>query len=289
MEIAGDIKRSFREGSVITRLIYLNLALFLLFTLQELIFPARGGEGSWSLWFSLPADPVRFLAQPWSLVTFPFIHSDFLSLLFNLLMLYWFGMLFLDCYSQDQLLGLYLLGGVAGGAFYLAAGSLFPFAGGRAGGHAAGASLPVMAILTAAAVCNPERRILLFLIGRIRLKYLAMLMVAGYALLSPLAGAGTLVSRLGAAGAGWFWVVLANRGCDPTRFVGWLKKNTAFPFKSRRNVRVVHRQPPRDDYEYNRQRAAGQAELNRILDKIAEEGYDSLSREEKETLFRHGR
>lgn len=290
MEIWNDIKTSFKEGSVITRLIYLNLGIFLLFRLLHLFFFLSGAGFNGLIWFELPAGVPQFLRQPWSLFTYMFLHFDFLHILFNLLVLYWFGRIFLDYFTQNQLLGLYLLGGLTGGLVYMLAYNLFPvFSGVIESSYLLGASASIIAILIAAAVRDPNRDIYLFLIGRVPLKFLALFMVLSYIIGISVSNAGGNLAHLGGVVAGWIFASAAKKGKDLTSFVPALEKGWMKLIRPRPKISVIHKQPPRDDYEYNRQRMADHQELNRILDKISKTGYDSLTRSEKEILFRHGK
>ena len=290
MDIWDDIKTSFRHGSVITRLIYLNLAIFLLFRVIHVIFFLAGKQFGLLQWFELPADPGIWILQPWSILTYMFLHFDFLHILFNLLVLYWFGRLFLDYYSSSQLVGLYLLGGLAGGILYMAAYNLFPvFEPVVSASFLLGASASIIAILVAAAFRDPTREIRLMLIGLVQLRYLALFMIFSYIIGISVSNAGGNLAHLGGVIAGWLFVERQKRGSDVTApfsgAIDWIVKL----FKPRNPVKLVHRNPSHDDYAYNRQKAADHQELNRILDKIGEEGYDSLTKTEKETLFRHGK
>ncbi len=290
MDIPGEIRKSFSEGSVITRLIYVNLAIFLIFRVTEVLFFLAGSSFDAIRWFELPSGFAPFIQQPWSLGTYMFLHHDFLHILFNLLVLYWFGRIFLDYYSQDQLLGLYLVGGVIGGLTYMAGFNLFPvFSSIRGGTLLLGASASVLAILIASAVRDPNRGIMLFLVGTVRLKYLALFLILSYIIGISTSNAGGNLAHLGGGAAGWLFTAWIGRGTDITGFVPRVRNLLAGTFKPREKVRIVYRQPPRDDHEYNRRRAADQEELNRILDKIGNEGYETLTRQEKETLFRHGK
>lgn len=290
MDIWSEIKDSFREGSVIIRLIYINLAVFLVFRILQAVFFLTATPFQWENWFELPASLSLFLRQPWSLVSYMFLHQGFLHILFNLLVLYWFGRFFLDYYSQDQLLGLYLLGGITGGITYMAAYNLFPvFEQLVHHSFLLGASASIIAVLIAATFRDPNREIHLLLIGRIPMKYLTVFMIASYIAGISTTNAGGNLAHLGGAFTGWFFVWRSKKGSDITSFVTAFLNRILSLLKPRKKVKIVYKKPPRDDYEYNRQKAADHKELNRILDKIGEKGYDNLSREEKETLFRHGR
>ena len=290
MEIWDEIKASFREGSVITRLIYVNLSVFLIFRILQVIFFLSGSEFTLLRWFELPASLDLFIQQPWSLITYMFLHFDFLHILFNLLVLYWFGRIFMDYFNQVQLLGLYIIGGLAGGVFYILAYNLFPaFSNAIPFTYLLGASASVIAILIAAAIRDPNRGIHLVLIGKIPLKYLALFMVISYIIGISGSNAGGNLAHLGGVVAGYVFVAMMRKGKDFASPVSGFLNNFRPRERSGKKFRVIHRQPPRDDYEYNRQKAADHKELNRILDKIAEKGYDTLTKEEKETLFSHGK
>lgn len=290
MDIWTDIKTSFRQGSVITRLIYLNLAIFLVFRIIHVIFFLAGKPYGLLQWFELPADPGIWILQPWSILTYMFLHFDFLHILFNLLVLYWFGRIFLDYYTPNQLVGLYLLGGLAGGVLYMAAYNLFPvFEEVVSTSFLLGASASIIAILVAAAFRDPAREVRLMLIGMVQLRYLALFMIFSYIIGISVSNAGGNLAHLGGVFAGWFFVLMERRGSDVTAPFSVAVNRTGRLFRPKTSVRVVHRNPALDDYAYNRQKAADHEALNRILDKIGEEGYDSLTKAEKETLFRHGK
>ena len=290
MEIWKEIKESFREGSVITRLIYVNLVVFLAFRVVYVIFFLTNTSYPLIRWFELPSGISLLLQQPWSLITYMFLHFDFLHILFNLLVLYWFGRIFLDYFTQKQLLGLYFIGGLAGGLLYLLAYNTLPvFSQVVDSSFLLGASASIIAILIAGAFRDPNREIHLFLIGRVPLKYLALFMVFSYIIGISTSNAGGNIAHLGGVLAGYWFVARQRKGSDITSGISNTIDKLAGAAKPRNHIRIVHRQPPRDDYEYNRQRMADHEELNRILDKIAQDGYDSLSKQEKETLFRHGK
>ena len=290
MEIWNDIKASFSRGSVITRLIYINLGVFIFFRIIQLIAFFSGNSFTLIQYFELPSEISLFLKQPWSLITYMFLHFNFLHILFNLLVLYWFGRIFLDYYDQEQLLGLYFLGGIAGGLFYMIVFNMAPvFSQVVKFSYLLGASASIIAVLIAAAIRDPNRDIYLFLIGRVPLKFLAAFMIISYIIGISTSNAGGNLAHLGGALMGWIFVAALGKGTDITSFVSFTINRTGRLFKPKTRIQVIHRQPPRDDYEYNRQKAAEQNELNRILDKIGNEGYESLTKEEKDTLFRQNK
>ncbi len=288
MDIVNDIKHTFKEGSVLTRLIYINLGVFLLVKLVAVFSILSNQPFSLTYWLSLPSDVNNLIRQPYTIITYMFLHESFLHILFNLLGLYWFGKLFLFHFEGNKLLSVYLLGGITGGILYMVSYSVFPvFA--SVNGLLLGASASIFAILVAVAVYDPNREIHLMFVGPVALKY-----VAGfYVLLSVISisssNPGGNIAHLGGAAWGWFYIYQLRRGKDWGR--GLVKFLNKIPdtFTQKSKMKVTHKQPPRDDYEYNRQKNKQQDEINRILDKIAKSGYESLTKEEKELLFKQGK
>lgn len=288
MDIWADIKRTFIEGSVLTRLIYLNLGLFLVVKLTGVIFYLANQPLFLIEWLSVPSDPDILIRRFWTPVTYMFLHSGFLHLLFNILGLYWFGKLFLYHFEGDKLLSVYLMGGIAGALFYVIAFNIFP-AFNSVNSFLLGASASVFAILVAVAVYNPNKEIHLFFIGSFQLKYVALFYVVLSIIGISASNPGGNLAHLGGAAWGWFYIVQLGKGKDyGAAIVRWLDK-TAEWFNPKSRMKVTFKQPPSDDYEYNRQKNIQQEEINRILDKIAESGYESLTKKEKEILFKQGR
>ena len=152
-----------------------------------------------------------------------------------------------------------------------------------------GASAAIMAILVAVAVYDPNREIGLMFIGNVPLKYVAGFYVLLSILSISTSNPGGNIAHLGGAAWGWFYIYGLRRGNDRGR--GLVKFLNKIPgvFTRKSKMRVTYKQPPRDDYEYNRQKNLQQEEINRILDKIAKSGYESLTKEEKELLFKQGK
>jgi membrane associated rhomboid family serine protease len=292
VDIVGDIKRTFKEGSVLTRLIYVNIGVFLVLKIIGVFFYLAGQSFSLAGWLAVPSETAELIHRPWTPVTYMFLHEGFLHLLFNVLGLYWFGQLFLYQFEGRKLLSVYLLGGLAGAALYVLAYNLFP-AFDSIYGLLLGASASVFAVLVAIAVYEPNREIHLFLIGRVQLKYVAgfyvLLSVIGISTSNP----GGNIAHLGGALWGWFYIYQLRKGKDMgSGFVDFINKIGAFfaeAFKPKSKMRVTYKKPPRDDYEYNKQQNVKQEEINKILDKIAKSGYESLTKKEKEILFKQGK
>ena len=288
MNLVEDIKKSFREGSVLTRLIYINIGVFLLIRILHVFSFLAGDEFLLLNWLALPDNPQEFILKPWTLATYMFLHFNFLHILFNIIGLYWFGKLFLYRFEQDKLLGLYIMGGLVGGVLYMVAYNIFPVFQ-SVNSVLLGASASIFAILIALAVYEPNREIHLAFIGAVKLKYIAgiylLLSVIGISTSNP----GGNIAHIGGALWGYLYILQLRKGKDMSSgLVKFINRLAGF-FKPRSKIRVTHKQPPRDDYEYNRQKQQKQEDINRILDKIAKSGYESLTKKEKEILFRQGK
>ncbi|MCF6358111.1 MAG: rhomboid family intramembrane serine protease [Draconibacterium sp.] len=292
MDIVNDIKQTFKNGSVLTRLIYINIAVFLFVKIAGVFFYLAGQPYFLVDWLSVPSNTNELISKPWTPVTYMFLHAGFIHLLFNILGLYWFGKLFLYHLEGDKLLGIYILGGLAGAALYVFAYNVIPVLK-NDNSILLGASASVFAVLVAGAFYDPDREIMLPLVGTFKLKYVAIF----YILLSVIGisstNAGGNIAHLGGAFWGWFYIYQLRKGKDMgaglIMFINDIAGKLAKLLKPKSHLTVSHKKPPRDDYEYNRQKNSQQDEINHILDKIAKSGYDSLSSKEKELLFKQGK
>ena len=177
--IFDDLRQTFRQGNIVVRLIYINVAVYVLCTLLSVVLGLFAIPSVELLRnFYLPADVLQLLRRPWTLITYMFMHAGVWHLLGNMLWLYWFGRIFLYFFSAKHLRGLYVVGGLVGGLLYIVAYNLFPiFSGQLYSATLLGASASVLAIAIATAVREPDYRINLMFIGPVRLKYFALFIV----------------------------------------------------------------------------------------------------------------
>lgn len=289
MEILNEIKASFKRGTYLTQLIYINLAVFVAVNLIAVFFFLIG-QSAYHLpllkWFSLSADPSQFIWKPWTIITYMFLHEGFLHLLFNMLWLYWFGEIFLRYLDQKQLLSIYLLGGISGGLFYILTYNLFPiFENTVPYSFALGASASVMAIVFAISFYVPNYEITLFLIGKIKLKFIALFSIVLDLISIPNGNAGGHIAHIGGALFGLWFIMEYKKGRLITKkFDAFL--NSFFSLFQHKKMTVSYKKTGNVDYDYNNKKASNQAKMNEILEKISKSGYSSLSKEEKELLFK---
>ncbi|WP_163716439.1 rhomboid family protein [Mangrovibacterium lignilyticum] len=290
MSITDEIKESFRKGSVLTRLIYVNIGVFVLIRLINVVFFLLGKDLPILPWLALPADVSVLATRPWTLFTYMFLHFDFLHILFNVLWLYWMGRIFLTYFDPKKLLAIYILGGLAGGVFFLLAYNLFPaFSDIVQFSRLLGASASVLAIIAAVATYAPNHPINLLFIGQIKMKHLALFSIVLYVIGIAGSNAGGNLAHLGGAFLGFIFVVFLRKGTDITTGFSKLVTGGEKLLKPKQHVKVSYRGSSDPDIEYNRKKNVKQEEINRVLDKISKSGYDSLTKEEKELLFKMGK
>jgi len=287
MGILDEIKLSFKNGSYLTKLIYINIAIWVVVRLVFVGFMLSGSDGSQILgWLALPASFDLFLTRPWTLITYMFLHFEFLHILFNVLWLYWFGKIFLEYHNQRKLLSLYLLGGLSGGLVFMLAYNLVPvFKGSVLFTQLLGASASVIAIMIAIAVYVPNHVIHLVFIGPVKIKWIAVISIILYVISLSGSNAGGNFAHLGGALWGWLYMSQLIAGHDIASGFNKVADKLFSWMKPRKKPKVKYH-IPNPDYAYNRRKSSQQSEINEILDKIGQSGYDSLSMEEKDTLFK---
>lgn len=289
MGIWDDLKKAFRNGTSLTRLIYINIAIFILISIASIIgflFTNPEISASFLNIFSVPSSFKVFLTRPWSLITYMFTHKDILHILFNMLWFYWFGTIFLEYLDQRKLVSVYLLGGISGAIVYILSFNIFPaFTGLVAESVAIGASASVMAVVIAIATYVPDYTIQLFIFGRIKIKYMALAIFVMTSVMDFSINSGGKLSHMGGALFGYLYILNLRKGYDLGKGINRLIDILVTFFKPKKKLKVTHRKPV-TDYEYNKTKANHQTKLNSILDKISKGGYDSLTKEEKDTLFK---
>ena len=312
--IRDDIRMRWATGGMVIRLILVNIGVFLLLATLGLMatlgLPVPNPGGAFGL--ATSSDLHVLIRRPWSIVTHMFVHLGVWHLVMNLLILWWMGGMFRSYFGDRRTLSTYLMGGLSGWLAYVVLLNLVPGFGG--GGFALGASAAVMALMVATAVYLPDLTIRLFLLGSVKLKWVALAYVLlDYAALSRGANVGGHIGHLGGAAYG----LLYMRGMKGGRDLGapierlldalatLFSKGTLGASRARkswrgrkrgRGLHTVHRSMDKEgrtlrgrtDEEFNAEKKARQERIDRILDKISKVGYDQLTKEEKDFLFRHG-
>lgn len=284
--IFTDFKQTFRRGSMLAKLIYINTGVFIFVRLAVVLLMLFNTDGGIFLrYLQVPSSLGLLLVRPWTLITYMFTHFDFWHILFNMLWLYWFGKIFLMFFNEKQLGGLYILGGLAGAFLFVLAYNLFPYFDTYVpNSYLMGASASVMAIVFAVSFYRKDFEINLFLIGRVKLIYLAIFTFVIDLLAVTSSNAGGHIAHVGGALLGIWFANRIARGKDLTAPVNRLVDWVVNLGKRKPKMKVTYNRREKD-YEYNARKNRDNEEIDRILDKLRRSGYGSLSAEEKRKLF----
>ncbi len=298
--IFDDLKKFFFSRNMLSRLILINVIVFILAYISYLyyylfkILPDITICGSlisrFTYWLAVPADTGVLITRPWTVFTYMFLHESFLHILFNMIMLYFGGTLFLQYLSGKKLLSTYILGGITGAFFYIMAFNIFPvFSEVRNCSIALGASASVIAVMVAIAFYIPDFRVNLFMVFRIKLKYIALALIIIDIFSISKENPGGHIAHLGGALWGFIYIMSLKKNNDLYAVFNPIRKFFKNLFMPKPRLRVEYKKErPLTDDEYNSIRAEKQKKMDIILDKISKSGYDNLSREEKEFLFSSG-
>ncbi len=277
MSIFNDLKQQYKIGDVPQKLIFINVLVFLVSIV--FFFQFRFGAFNYPTWLALSSDYKEAVFFPWTLLTYIFLHSGPFHLLFNMIFLFFIGNLFYTFFNTRQFLTVYFLGGFFGGIFYLLYSYLF--------GHSSflvGASGSVMAIFIAVATYSPSMPIRLPFVGYVKLWHVAVFYVFVDVLYLLSDNTGGHIAHLSGSLMGYIFSVLMLRGFDISKIFAWeQKKNTTF--------KKVYKNKPEKKYQSVRVKDVNvtQRQIDEILDKISKSGYDSLTKEEKEFLFKENK
>lgn len=283
MSFVDNIKNRYISGNIVEKLILINIGVFILSLLITVLSGLYKGQSNFLMeWFSLSTSLDDLFIKPWSIVSYGFLHAGFFHILFNCIGLYFLGNLFIQYFTQKQLLNFYLLGTLFGGVLYLFSLNFFPLFEGRIS-NLVGASAGVSAIFVGITTYMPNFQVRIPLIGYVKLWVICAIYV-GFDVLGLIgANAGGSFAHLGGALFGYFYVSQASNK-EIKLFDGLCnlfkrkpkKMKTVYKSKSRRKTAT----PNKD---------MNQQKIDAILDKISKSGYDTLSDKEKEFLFKQGK
>jgi membrane associated rhomboid family serine protease len=294
MALQADIKNHWKSGGTLARLIMLNIGVFLALRLVHLVFFLFGTEGPDLVdWLKSSSDPARLIRTPWTVVTYMFTHWDLMHIFFNLLILWFIGRIFEDLLGGKRLLGNYLLGGFSGLLLYIISYNFLPaFERFAQGSTILGASAAVMAIFVGLATYRPDLEIHLLIVGAVRLKWLALIYVfIDLVSIQNSGNSGGHIAHLGGALYGYIAARQLTKGNDWSLKFVQVFEAVGRAFKPRNGSRMTVAKHATTAAKPQARSAAApkqdkQAKVDVILDKISRSGYDSLSKEEKDFLFK---
>ncbi|WP_062060799.1 rhomboid family intramembrane serine protease [Aquimarina longa] len=293
---ANNLLYQFKTASIAIKLIVINTALFLFATLGSWMFKTT--PGVLMEWFVLPAALDAFIVQVWGVVTYSFLHFGFGHIFWNMLMLYWFGRYVLNLFTEKRFLTIYLLGGICGGLLFVLAYNVLPVLSGKSG-YLLGASAAVLAIVIfiASYTPNAEVRIFMFTVKLWQIGvFMVLLDLIQLPNQSPTTGnAGGMIAHIGGAIFGYAYAVQLKKGKD---IGAWFEKLmdeliNLFKPKKKSPLRTVHKSKTTtkttERTTTSTANQPNQKQIDAILDKISKSGYDSLTKQEKDFLFKAGR
>ncbi len=293
--IIEDIKLKIRNGNPITRLIIINVAVFLIISIFH-ILTFLSGELSVLIAIeefiqnnlSLPISFTGIIYKPWTLITYMFTHIEIFHLFWNMVTLYWFGEILSNYTSTKKITPLYLLGGIAGALITIILFSIFPVFHPYLDMPMVGASAGVTAIIIASATLVPNYTMNMLFIGSVKLIYVALFVLFIDALnVASYSNIGGNLAHLGGALMGYVFIYQYKKGRDLStwinQFFDWIAG--LFKISSKSKLKVAYKRHVSDE-EYNYNKKVTQHQIDAILDKISRSGYESLSKSEKETLFK---
>lgn len=283
MNLLNEIKHTFSSNdNAIRRIIIINIAVFLTFAIINAISYLLTIDstliGGFKRYLMLPASFSVFIRQPWSILTCMFLHDGFIHILFNMLWLFWIGSLMHEYLGNRKVYEAYFAGGIFGGFIYMLAYHVFPvFSESINGSYALGASAGVLSIVMATATLLPDYPIQLLLFGTVRLKYIALVSVLLDLISIPQGNAGGHIAHIGGALFGFLYIkyIYKYGNLVPDKVLKWFERKPKLKVHYRTTYQRAESDPK-----------PSQEDIDMILDKINKSGYDSLSKKEKEILFK---
>ena len=280
MSIINDLKSRYKKGNIVEKLIYINIVVFFSTYIFQLFQGSTNEINRLVEWFSLDNGFNSLLKKPWSIISYGFLHADFLHILMNLLVLYYIGNLFLEYFTQKQLLSFYILGTLFGGVLYIFSLNYFPLFEGESS-LLVGASAGISAIFMGISTYIPNYQLKFRFIGYVKLWHLAAIWI-GLDIIGLIGGnAGGHFAHLGGALFGFLYVSKASN--KEIKLFDHL--NALFKKKKKSPLKTVHKSKQTKKTYTN----LNQQQIDEILDKISKSGYDTLSKSEKEFLFKQGK
>ena len=281
MSFIQNIQSKFKQGNIVEKLIYINIALFVL-TLFVGVFGDWFKSSSNFLiqWFSLKSEFNTFLTQPWTIISYGFLHAGFIHILFNLIALFYIGNLFLEYFSQKELLTFYIFGTIFGGLLFLFSHNIIPLFKDSLV-PLVGASAGISAIFIGIATYIPKYQLKIRFIGFVDLWKLAAIWIALDLIQLSGNNAGGHFAHIGGALFGFLYVSFASN----TR-IDILKPIKDLFIKKEKPLKTVYKSKTRTKSNTPN---TNQQQIDAILDKISKSGYETLSKEEKAFLFQQGK
>ncbi|MBF0695152.1 MAG: rhomboid family intramembrane serine protease [Flavobacterium sp.] len=286
MNFLDELKWQYKSGGFEQKVIYWNVAVFLISLV--LFFKFKAGYFDYPSWLALHSDFGTAITRPWTFLTYAFFHANFFHLLFNMIILNFAGRLFITYFTQSQFIGLYILSAIFAGIIFVFSYYLLDLR-----STIVGASGAIMAILVATTTYAPMMQLRLLLIGTVRLWQLTAVVVLLDLIYIFADNTGGHIAHLAGAFFGFAYIKLLQNGTDLSKIFTMVSDAVSKRFsKNRVPFTKVHRNSPVTPPKTTSRivtKDKTQQQIDEILDKISQSGYDSLTKDEKEFLFRAGK
>ncbi|MBC6997908.1 rhomboid family intramembrane serine protease [Cytophaga sp. FL35] len=283
----GGLKYQYARLSVSEKLIAINVVVFIVMGLITALISPTVED-----WFALPKDFFDFLIQPWSIITYSFLHGGIFHILWNMYILYVAGRILLNLFDGRRFLNVYFLGVILGGLLFLLSYNIFPALVGI-NTSLIGASAGVMAVLifVCTYIPNQEVRLLFF---NVKLWHIGVFVVLMDLVQIPLGGnVGGRLAHLGGAFLGYMYARQLYNGVDIGEGFSKLVDGIVNLFKKREKkspLKTVYKNRKSSNTNAsNYDKQSQQKKIDAILDKISQSGYESLTKAEKDFLFKAGK
>jgi membrane associated rhomboid family serine protease len=286
MNIIDDLKAQYKIGGIVQKLIFWNIGFFVFFGLLGVFLRITNTAFDYYDVLALSSNLDIFITRFWTLFTYMFLHAGFLHLLFNMLVLHFAGRLFETYFTQKQLFGVYILGGLFSGIVFL-----FSFVLIEKSAILVGASGAIMALLIAVATYAPFMQIRLMLIGTVKLWHVAFVIVFLDLIQMPIDNSGGHLAHLAGALFGFVYIRLLQKGIDLSKGISKIQESIEDLSKPKKKTpfKKVHVNKQKTTSFTAQEKDVSQKKIDDILDKISKSGYDCLTKEEKEFLFKIGK
>lgn len=269
MELKNKIKNYYINSNSVQKIIIINILIFIFpLLIKTILHLFNLNDIDIVSFFTIESDLLKIIFKPWSVLTYGFFHSGFYHLFWNMLMLYYFGNRLQNLFGDKLFYNIFFNGIIFGALLYVVSYNVFPvFKGSES--QMIGASAGVMAVLFYLSSYNPNLRIRLFIVD-VKLIYIALFLLILDIIQIPNGNSGGHIAHIGGALTGYCLLKYNYQGLNLPSIMSF--------FKFSKNIKKTKIKSYKID----------QKKIDIILDKISESGYDSLSKDEKNYLFKAG-
>ena len=287
MNILDDLKLQYKMGGLVLKIIFWNIGVFILFSLLGVFLKVSNIHFDFYNYVALPSSFNLFIFRFWTLFTYMFFHLDFLHLFWNVVILWFSSRYFLYYFTLKQFSTVYFFGGIFAGIVYVV---FYHFLG--VSSQLIGASAAIYAVLFAVTIYAPYTQVNIFNLDFIKLWHICFIILFLDVIQMPFNNFGGHLAHLGGAFFGFIYIKLLQSGTDLTKPLSSFFDviTNLFQPKKKTPFKKVHRNPTKKVVtSYDSKKDFTQKQIDDILDKISKSGYDSLTKEEKEFLFKAGK